>query len=63
MPLYRVYFLDSENHIIEGQYFEAAGDEAAIAQAARLCTDNEQCVAVEIWQGPRRLHRHQRSAA
>ena len=62
MGIYRVYFMDRDDHILRGRDFEAADDAAATARADQFCAEMAECVAVEIWQGARRLGRHQRNA-
>lgn len=57
MPDYRVYFLDAEDHIFAVDTLAAPSDDAVIADAENLCGRQPQCVAVEIWERARRVHR------
>ena len=50
---YRVYMLDSENHIRSAQDIECAGDEEALAVAAQLAHG----AGAEVWCEARMVHR------
>ncbi|THD60958.1 hypothetical protein [Phenylobacterium sp.] len=51
MTTYRAYRLDSRRHIVNGQWLEAADDEAAVDQAEELC--EEGVPTIELWQATR----------
>lgn len=53
MPAYRVYRLNVRGGIVDGHWLEAACDETARAQAAKLCEPG--VPAIELWEGSRRL--------
>jgi hypothetical protein len=54
MPAYRIYWLDSDDHIIAADNLIADADEEAGAAAeARL----GRAPAVEVWRGARRIAR------
>jgi hypothetical protein len=59
---YRVYFFDAANHIIHARNVEAVDDAEAVTRADVLCQEVPACIAVEIWQAFRRLHRQARAA-
>jgi hypothetical protein len=58
---YRVYYIDANDRIFHGRYFDAIDDNAAIAMAEQLCEEKPPCVAVEVWDGSRRVFRHNRA--
>ena len=62
MSKYRVYFFGAGDHIIQARNFAAMDDAEAITTADALCQEVPACVAVEIWQGFRKLHRQARAA-
>jgi hypothetical protein len=58
--LYRLYFLDPDDHIFGRHDFEADSDGDAVQQAAALAVRLDGAlVAVELWQAARRVRRLQ----
>ena len=51
MTTYRAYRLDDRRRIQSAQWLDAQNDEAAAAQAAKLC--DEDAPTIELWQSTR----------
>jgi len=53
MAHYRLYFLDSSNHIASAEEYDCQGDDYAIAQALQFESDRN----LELWNGARLVAR------
>ena len=54
MSVYRVFFLDKENHVtLPAEVIEASDDQEAMTQARRFIDGKD----IELWEGPRFIAR------
>jgi hypothetical protein len=52
---YRFYYLNGHDHIIDADWASCGGDDAALARAQSILAEAQECRAIEIWQGTRRV--------
>ncbi len=56
MSSYRFYYLNDHDHIIDAAWAPCLSDDAAVTRAKTMLADTQECRAIEIWQGTRRVN-------
>ena len=55
---YRLYFLDTGDHIARAHDIEAPSDDGACEIAARMLSEQSHYACVEVWDRARKVFRH-----
>ena len=61
MPNYRVYFLDTANHVMATELIDCDTDAHAQERAGKLLAASEH-TGIELWDGPWKLYRADKPA-